>query len=254
MKILKSMTVFTMLVFLNSAIALASSFPKTLHFCFADWKPYEFCEGDEVKGVNVEIVEAVARALGIKIRWTVYPWPRCIKMAKRGEVDGLMSLYRSTEREGFFYFPDENVNLDESVFITYPGSGLIFDGALQSITGMDVLVARENSYGKLFDEAINFNRITAPHQNNVVLMIASKRYKLGIGSRGRFENLIKARGLADKIIIMDPPYMINTYFAFTQNKGASYKALADEFSKVLTVFKTTEEYKQILEKYGFASQ
>lgn len=190
----------------------------------------------------------------VKIKWIAYPWSRCVRMARSGEVDGLMSLYRSTEREGFFYFPDAHVNLDESVFITYPGSDLFFDGMLKSITGMDVLVARENSYGKVFDEATNFTIRIAPHQNNVVLMIASKRYKIGIGSRGRFENLIKEKGLADKIIIMDPPYMINSYFTFTQNKGASHKALADAFSTVLSAFKTTEEYRQILDKYGFAPQ
>jgi polar amino acid transport system substrate-binding protein len=248
------MVIVTAFVFLETSTVSASSYPKKLLFCFTNWKPYEYCEGETVKGVNVEITEAVASVLGIKTQWVAYPWPRCVKMAKDGEVDGLMSLYRSKEREVVFYFPDENLNLDESVFITYSGSGINFDGTIQSITEMDVLVARENSYGKTFDEATNFRRRTAPHQDNVLLMIASKRCKIGIGSRGRFENMIKERGLAEKVNILEPPYMVKTYFALTKKKGASYKALAEDLSKALTAFKLTEEYKDILIKYGFVSR
>ena len=248
------MVIFAAFVLSDTTAVSAYSYPKKLLFCFTNWKPYEFREGETVKGINVEITEAVASVLGIKIQWETYPWPRCVKMAKNGEVDGLMSLYRSKEREAFFYFPNENVNLDESVFITYSGSGINFDGTLQSITGMDVLVARENSYGKAFDEATNFTRITAPHQDNVLLMIACKRCQIGIGSRGRFDNLIKEKGLAEKISILEPPYMVKTYFALTKKKGASYKALANDLSKVLTDFKLTEKYRGILNKYGFGSR
>lgn len=251
MKSIKYMSIFIIIIFLNTTIVLANSYPRELLFCIANWNPYEYIEGNKAKGVNVEIVEAVANTLGITIRWKAYPWARCINMAEYGDVDGLMSLYRSTEREKFLYYPDENVNIDECVFVTHIGSNVTFDGTLQSLTGENVLVARANSYGKEFDEATNFTRIIAPNQDNVVIMIAYKRYKIGIGSKRRFENMIKKKALEDKVIIIDPPYMIKTYFAFTRKKGVLYKTLAKDFSEALTNFKTTEQYKQILKKYGF---
>jgi polar amino acid transport system substrate-binding protein len=238
-------------IILNATLALAGPYPKELFLCFADWKPYEYMEDGQAKGVNVEIVEAVASTMGITIRWGSYPWPRCVAMAKNGAADGLMSLYRSQEREAYFYYPDEHVNFDESVFITYPGSKVTFDGNLQSLAGMDVLVARANSYGEAFDEATFFTRRIAPHQDNVVLMIARKRYKLGIGSRGRFENMIKEKNLADRVIILEPPYLIKTYFAFSQEKGVLYKPLAEDFSRVLAAFKISDKYMLILKKFGF---
>ena len=118
MKHIKYMSILIIIIFLNTTNALADSYPRELVFCITNWNPYEYTEGNKAKGVNVEIVEAVANALG------------------------------------------------------------------------------------------------------------------------------------------DPPYMIKTYFAFTQKKGtcASYKTLAKDFSDALVNIKSTEHYKRILEKYEFISQ
>lgn len=254
MKGIKYVSIFIIISFWYTAVAWADAYPRELLLSIANWDPYEYIEGDQAKGVNVEIVEAIAKTLGITIKWEAYPWARCVYMAKRGDVDGLMSLYRSTEREKFLYYPDEHVNMDECVFVTYKGSNVTFDGTLQCLTQANVLVARANSYGKEFDEATNFTKVMAPNQNNVVKMIAHKRCQIGIGSRGRFENTIKENALEDKVIILDPPYMVKTYFAFTRNKGGAYQTLAQDFGAALTHFKTTKQYQRILEKYGFISQ
>ena len=254
MKKAQYISIFVIIFLLNTTIAWANSYPRELLFCFANWNPYEYIEGNKAKGENVEIFESVANTLGIRIKWKAYPWARCVHLAKQGEIDGLMSLYISKERERFLYYPDENVNIDESVFVTYKGSNVNFDGTLQSLTGENVLVARANSYGEEFDEATNFTRKIAPNQDNVLMMIAHKRYRIGIGSRGRFEKIIQEKNLGDKIIILNPPYTIKTYFAFTRKKSASYKTLAKDISEALTNFKTTEQYKRILEKYGVKSQ
>jgi polar amino acid transport system substrate-binding protein len=214
--------------------------------------PFEYAQGDKAKGMNVEIVEAVAKNLGIKIKWSAYPWARCVNLAKNGDVDGLMSLYKSTDREAFLFYPDENVNFDECVFFTYPGSNVIFDGSLQSLTGMKILIARANAYGKEFDEAHYFMKIIAPNTVNVVRMIAGRRYRIGIGSLDTVETEIKKQGYEKKMIILDPPYRIKTYFAFSKKKDAFYKTLAKNFSDSLKAFKTTEQYARIVKKYASA--
>ena len=254
MKSITHVFIFIAIIFLNTATASADSYPAELLFCIADWHPYEYMEGNQAKGVNVETFEAVANSLGIAVKWVAYPWTRCVYMAKHGLADGLMSLYKSAEREEFLYYPDENVNIDECVFVTYTGSHVIFDGTLKSLTGENVLVAQANSYGEEFDKATNFTKKMAPSQNNVVIMVANKRYKIGIGSRKRFEDTIKEKALADKVIVLDPPYRIKTYFAFTRKKGVLYKALAKDISEALANFKSSEEYRGILKKYGFISQ
>jgi len=239
------------LLFLPSTTAMAQSPSREVTICFGDFRPFEFKDGGTMKGMNVEILETMAASRGITIHWSVYPWARCLYLAKIGNVDGLMSLYRSAEREEFLYFPDEHINLDESVFFTFPGSDVAFDGTLKSLTGMEVLVATANSYGHDFDNAENIIKVEAPNSVNVVRMIACRRYKIGIGSRKAIETEIAAQGYEKNLVILEPPYYIKTYFAFSKKKGLSHKALARDFSDALQSFKKSGGYEQILKKYGY---
>lgn len=243
--------VYFFILFLQAANIAAQPYPKEISVCFGDFKPFEYKESDQIKGMNVEILETIAGSLGIKIKWSVYPWARCLYMAESGTVDGLMSLYWSAERDEFLYFPSEHINVDECVFFTYPGSSVVFDGTLRSLTGLKVLIAHANSYGREFDEAENIIKVKAPNAVNVVRMIAKKRYQIGIGSRKAVEAEIKARGCEKKLVILKPSYYIKTYFAFSKKKGPSYKALAEDFSDALRSYKKSGEYERTLKRYGY---
>jgi len=173
-----------------------------------------------------------------------------VENAKRGLVDGLMSLYQSEKREAYLFFPSENLNIDQSVFITYPGSGSVFTGNLESLTGEKVIVAQSNSYGREFDKADNFTKILVPSQANVILMVSARRHRLGIGSRDYIESFIEKNRL-DNIVFLEPPYLIKTYFAFSRKKGEMYQKLADDMGYALKALKKTSTYAEIQKKYGF---
>jgi len=224
-----------------------------LVFGFGDFKPFEYVENGRIKGANVEILEAVSKKLGIEIRLVAYPWARCIYLVRHGMLDGVMSLYRSSERETYLYYPDEHINIDECVFFTFPGSNVHFDGNLASMTGKTILIAQANSYGDEFDRSTNFKKALAPNTVNVVRMIAAKRYTIGIGSRKSIEAEVRANGYENRIEILDAPYIIKTYFAFSKKKDNAFKGLADDFSHALKAFKTTPKYEAILKKYGCIS-
>ena len=250
---MKYVLIFLFYLFFQTSPATAGSSPSVLTFCFGNFIPFEYTDGNAVKGMNVEILESVARSFEITINWKMYPWTRCQYLAKTGAVDGLMSLYRTAEREKYYYFPDENINIDECVFFTYPGSDVHYDGTLKSLSGMKILTAHANSYGEAFDEATNFEKVVAPNTVNVVRMVAGKRYRIGIGSRKAVESEMKLNEYKDKLIILDPPYYIKTYFAFSKNRGSSYKALAADFSNALKAFQQTAQYKEIIDKYGLGA-
>jgi polar amino acid transport system substrate-binding protein len=243
--------VYFFVLFLQASNIAAQPYPKEVSICFGDFKPFEYQESDQIKGMNVEILETIAESFGITIQWSVYPWARCLHMAEEGTVDGLVSLYWSAERDEFLYFPNEHINVDECVFFTYPGSNVVFDGTLKSLTGLKVLTAHANSYGREFDEAENIIKVNAPNTVNVVRMIAMKRYQIGIGSIKAVQTEIKARGYEKKLEILKPSYYIKTYFAFSKKKGPSHKALTEDFSDALRSYKKSGEYERTLKKYGY---
>lgn len=58
-------------------------------------------------GLKVALAEAVATKMhGVEIRVRLYPWKRCQELARRGEVDGILPLFKTPEREKYLLYSD----------------------------------------------------------------------------------------------------------------------------------------------------
>jgi signal transduction histidine kinase/ABC-type amino acid transport substrate-binding protein len=79
--------------------------------------PYEFLDPSGVpKGFDVELVRAMARIKGWDIEIRLMDWPHAIDALRRGEVDVLMGMLYSEERDREFDFSDPHSTLELSLF------------------------------------------------------------------------------------------------------------------------------------------
>lgn len=70
-----------------------------------DYPPYHWAEGDRIVGASVVLTGRILDELGI--RWEarfVGPWPRVLKSAEYGEIDLVVSLKPTPERELYLEF------------------------------------------------------------------------------------------------------------------------------------------------------
>ena len=64
------------------------------------YPPYEFLnEQGEPDGFNVEIMRAVAKAMDLTVHISMYPWVDVRDSIETGEVDIVMGMYRTEERD-----------------------------------------------------------------------------------------------------------------------------------------------------------
>jgi len=90
----------------------------------ADWPPYEYVEGGQVVGIDVEIAKRIANALGVQLEIRDMKFSGLIEAVKRGEVDLVladMAITPEREAQVLFSIPYQ---VDGSVVITL-GSGKI---------------------------------------------------------------------------------------------------------------------------------
>ncbi|MCX8108038.1 MAG: transporter substrate-binding domain-containing protein, partial [Verrucomicrobiae bacterium] len=68
--------------------------------------PFEFIDQDgQVRGITPELLDLISRRLGVEIAYVRYPtWSEVLAGIRRGEVDLLGTLTRTTEREAFLDF------------------------------------------------------------------------------------------------------------------------------------------------------
>src|SRR5690606_21066867 len=87
----------------NSALEAPAA--KQIKLATLEWPPYV---GQELKqrGYVHELVVAALNRAGYEVQVKYVPWPRAIREASVGEVDGLFPAYYTTERSQQFVFSD----------------------------------------------------------------------------------------------------------------------------------------------------
>ncbi len=93
----------------NGAISIPppASDENLLRYAVFPAPPYMIGVNDEqanISGIDVEIVQEIARQLQLKIEYVHCTWNRCLELMKNGEVDLLSSVYKRPEREKYMFY------------------------------------------------------------------------------------------------------------------------------------------------------
>jgi polar amino acid transport system substrate-binding protein len=89
-----------------------------------DYPPFEFIEGDEEKGFDVEISEEIAARLGLEVEWVVAPFDTIFVALNAGNFDMVAAATTITaERDEQVDFTDPYFNTRQALIINTETSG-----------------------------------------------------------------------------------------------------------------------------------
>ncbi|WP_078716462.1 ATP-binding protein [Paucidesulfovibrio gracilis] len=104
----------------------------------ANYPPYEYLEKGVPTGFNVELIQAVARIMDMRLRIELGPWNRVRSQLESATIDGLTGMYYSPDRDRFVDFSTPFIRTYHSVF-TRRGSPVHSD---KDLAGRSLLVQR----------------------------------------------------------------------------------------------------------------
>ncbi|CAD5370573.1 Amino acid ABC transporter substrate-binding protein (PAAT family) [Rubrivivax sp. A210] len=87
------------------AAPVAGQCTRVVFSAHPDYPPYHWAEGERLAGASVALAGRILDELGV--RWEarfVGPWPRVLKSAEYGEIDLVVSLKPTPERQAFLEF------------------------------------------------------------------------------------------------------------------------------------------------------
>ena len=74
---------------------------RTLQLVTLQYPPYIYKEGENIKGIAVQIIRESFRRMQQPIRITMLPWSRAIMQIQNGNADAIFTAYKNPERETF---------------------------------------------------------------------------------------------------------------------------------------------------------
>lgn len=214
------------------------------------WPPFSLQEEQTIKGLDVEIIEAVFAKLDIPIQLKIYPWKRCLAMVKEQKADAVLDLSVTPERKAFLSFPHEPVSEGVTVFFTKKEKQIPFSG-LKDLTGLRAGALLGYRYCEEIDNApfiLSADRVKELKQNFKKLLAGRIDFLIAVDLVGHFT--AKTMGISDQVhTIPNANYCRGgNYLAFA--KKAESDQLATKFGQALRLFKTTKSHQMILQKYG----
>lgn len=101
-----SLVVSLFALFAFNAIANDSK-PCQLTLGYDSWEPYQYLDiGNEVRGMDVELVRMVADRMPCKINYAQGTWIELLPKLRNGEIDLLLGASKTPDREKFALFSD----------------------------------------------------------------------------------------------------------------------------------------------------
>lgn len=217
------------------------------------YPPYYFEKNGVLTGFCIDLVNAVALEMGIEVTYKAYPWKRMLLSAEKGEVDAVMPLFRTREREEYLYFNGLGLAYETTHLFTSVDASISYDGALKSVASSSIGVVTDYSYGSEFDSFVFPHKVITQDDKHLIEMFMYDRFDIGVGNRDVVSYYADMKGLAGKLKFLDPPITKETlYIGFTRKRN--HADLAEKFAKALQAFKTTAEYLKLIDKYRMGGQ
>ncbi|MDJ0623102.1 MAG: transporter substrate-binding domain-containing protein [Desulfocapsaceae bacterium] len=213
------------------------------------YPPYYYYTDRGLEGVCVEIVENISEAMGLRLEYVEFPWKRLLLSAQKGEVDAIMPLFKTAERQKYLKFENLILAYEEVNFFVNKNSPLIEVNSHEALFQHLIGVVSGYSYGKLFDSRHDLKTVVTQNDNHLLKMFANNRFPVGIGNRFVIAHNATLLGVMDNVVFLNPPLSKEPlYMGFTRNGEKAH--LTGRFSRNLEQFKKSERYQKIVVKYG----
>ncbi|MGL1936845.1 MAG: transporter substrate-binding domain-containing protein [Fibrobacterales bacterium] len=117
----------------------------------ADYVPFNFQSKGIPVGYSIDLVELMAHKVGFKVHYIKESFPRQLSHLRTGEIDVLMSLYKTAQREKEFIFSEPYKSADFGVFVNRDNSTI---SQIADINGLRVAIVKGDALNESVKQSI----------------------------------------------------------------------------------------------------
>jgi polar amino acid transport system substrate-binding protein len=206
--------------------------------------PYEFLdEQGNPSGYNVEITQAVADIMGIKVQIVLGDWDEMRDDFNRGKIHVLQGMTITAERQKTITFSPPNVMIQQSIFSRRGNAEVT---SLKDLRGKEIIVQAQGSmHDYLLENDFDAGIVPVTTHVDALRLLSSGKHDYAIVANlpGLYSG--KELGLSN-IVVVGKPFTARGY-TYAVSKGN--EALLAQFSEGLAILKNTGRQQQIYAKW-----
>jgi two-component system sensor histidine kinase/response regulator len=209
----------------------------------SNYPPFEYLTEQKLaEGFNVDIMNAVAKAMGLNARIDLGPWAEVMTQLEQGRIDALIGMFKTLERDKKFDFSTPHFIASYALFVKK-------DSEIQSIGDAKdkTIIVQQSDLGHDYvkENKLSTKIITKTDWAEVLKSLSSGEGDGAIVSRLQGVRLISELHI-NNVKAVGPP-IIQEKYGFAVSKGNT--ALLSKLNEGLSIIKSTGEYEALNKKW-----
>lgn len=202
-----------------------------------EYPPFEYLDGEEIVGFDIELLNAVAEISGLEVKYTPMEFNTIISAVQSGQYDVGMSAFTATEeRAELVLFGDTYFESAQVALVSLDSGYTSLEDLEGKKLGAGLGTTGEPAAYSLSDD------VTLVNSSVGFPMLISGQIDAYICDSGVAQNAVASGGYA---MIEEPIAEEKVSMAFNKNS----EELCEELNKSLAIFMESEEYTELLVKY-----
>lgn len=226
---------------------------KVIRYAVFPAPPYMIGADDEnaaMTGIDVEIVQEIARRLGREVVFVRCPWARCLELMKAGDADLLSSAYKKPEREEYMrYFSRPFLDSLPIAFYTLKEKKVVINSYEDIYRLESVGVLRGASYFEQFDQDEKVKKFEVASQDQLFPMLLAGRVEAIAGYVPTENYRIKVEGYAGLVELSNYVYAEQAFVYMTISDKSPLASIFEQIDQINTQLVEEGFVQKIVNKY-----
>lgn len=209
-----------------------------------NFPPYNFDQDGARAGMDIEIVDAVLKHIGVTPEHRGLPWSRVVNDLDQNQIDVAFQFVGRPDRFERYHMVGPH-RAGFTVLAVPAGSTLAYNG-LDDLKGLTVGTVQGFSYTPEFDASDLFRKEAAVNNTLNVLKLAGGRLDAIVGDLHTLTHIVKQEKMTGKIRFLAKPLAeVPRYIAFPRPRGDK----AERFAKGLEELKANGTIAAIIQRW-----
>ncbi|WP_159084599.1 substrate-binding periplasmic protein [Dongshaea marina] len=219
-----------------------------------NFPPYVFCDDQQVRGIAVDLIQAIFGQQGVSVQFKCYPWARVYGLTREAVFDITLPYVRNEQREFDFHFVGPIIQNRVVLFHhkdrKFPE--LMSDISLEKLKKYKIGANLGYRYGKMmddFDARYGLQWAKTSSQNYRKLILGRTDLYVSPYIVGHYERMQLPENEAKEITSLPDPIQTTDSFIIISKKHPRYPEISRLFLEGITKIKMTELIEKLSAKY-----
>ncbi len=238
---------------LLAGVASTAAAGTRLRVCTHNLPPHTFPDAaGKPSGLASDVLLAIAAKLDWQLEVTYSTWLRARADTEHGNCDLIYTLLKKPEYEEFVEFPEQYLADRFNVLLVRKNSKVTYTGDLEAfLRHYSVGLYRDKAVSPTFDKLRNEPWVRLEYamtSDSVMKMLLAGRMDAAIENSATAIYELRTMGRLQDVEILYPPLLVTPAYIGFSKKGKALP-LVQEFDRSLKAFKSTADYRAIIDRY-----